>query len=82
MKTLIIWELVPEETNLYLVNHFDPKFLACANQFIGTDTPEEDLLCELSELLGKCEKLDTSEPIDLRHMLVPVDNIIICGCIM
>lgn len=81
MKTLLIWEEIPESTKLYLLDgELAELALKAHNQFVnGGD--DDDYADRLSVSLEGLEPLDDSQPIAINDINEPV-NVVISGFIM
>ncbi len=77
MKVLVIWELIPEETQFYAVTGGAAELaLLCHNKYIGAE--ENNAIFVLNKLLPSYPQLEDSAPLDITTF----SHAVICGQIL
>jgi hypothetical protein len=80
-KVLLIWEMVPDDTNMYAFDEGSEMAelaIKSAGQFINNNAEDDDPVNELNEKLPEYKHLK----INGHHCIGPFSEVVICGFVM
>lgn len=81
MKVLLIWEIIPEETKLYLLEgHMADLAIASAGHFIGAE--ENESVCKLNDELTFYDTLGHDKVHEAFKVNENIDRVVIAGFIL